>query len=211
MLICDYAPRMCVCARARLHLPDFAFFFPPILASFQGTGSTWMAAKNDRAVRREQEELPTSGSSALTHTRSQSHIQFQPVTHHTTQWQTPRALAHTRSHSHTHFSTVSHTQPQRFGCRLTHSLSAMTKGERGAHVSAGKLIKPTEPLFPKSPQQVRRVRLVFGPVLKPNVWTPAVNRLAASCWMRLDEKRWIWFWSLYSFISLGFNQPHFPL
>ncbi|TNM95148.1 hypothetical protein fugu_017907 [Takifugu bimaculatus] len=112
-----------------------------------------MAAKNDRAVRREQEELPTTGSSALTHTRSQSHIQFHPVTHHTTQWQTPRALAHTRSHSHTHFSTVSHTQPQRFGCRLTHSLSAMTKGERGAHVSAGKLIKPTEPLFPKSPQQ----------------------------------------------------------
>lgn len=160
MLICDYVPRMCV--RARAPPPAWLCVFPPPLASFQGTSSTWMAAKNDRAVRREQEELPTSGSSALTHTRSQSHIQFQPVTHHTTQWQTPRALAHTRSHSHTHFSTVSHTQPQRFGCRLTHSLSAMTKGERGAHVSAGKLIKPTEPLFPKSPQQVRRDRLVLG-------------------------------------------------
>lgn len=147
-----------------------------------------MAAKNDRAFRREQEELPTSGPSALTHTRSQSHIQFHPVTHHTAQWQTPRALAHTRSHSHTHFSTVSHAQPQRFGCRLTHSLSAMAKGERGAHVSAGKLIKPTEPLFPKSPQQVRCSRLVFVSVVKPDVWTPAVNSLAGRDWM---EKRWI--------------------
>lgn len=137
-----------------------------------------MEAKNDRAVRREQEELPTSGSGALTHTRSQSHIQFHPVTH-TTQWQTPRALAYTRSHSHTHFSTISHTQ--RYGCRLTHSLSAMTKGERGAHVSAGKLIKPTEPLFPKSSQQVRSDPLLVCAVKL--VWTPAVNSLAVSCWM----------------------------
>lgn len=146
---------VCVCAFTCLSLRVSHSGFIP-----GHYNSTWMAAKNDRVVRREQEERPTSGSGALTHTRSQSHIQFHPVTH-TTQWQTPRALAHTRSHSHTHFSTVSHTQPQRYGCRLTHSLSAMTKGERGAHVSAGKLIKPTEPLFPKSPQQVRSDHLVL--------------------------------------------------
>lgn len=152
---CTCLSCVCVCAFTCLSLRVSHSGFIP-----GHYNSTWMAAKNDRVVRREQEELPTSGSGALTHTRSQSHIQFHPVTH-TTQWQTPRALAHTRSHSHTHFSTVSHTQPQRYGCRLTHSLSAMTKGERGAHVSAGKLIKPTEPLFPKSPQQVRSDHLVL--------------------------------------------------
>lgn len=114
----------------------------------------WMAAESSRVVRaEEQEELPASGAvTHHTHTRSQSHIQFQPLTH-TTHWQqAPRALAHTRSHSHTHFnnSTPSHTQ--RYGCRLTHSLSAMAKGERGVQGSEG---KPNEPLFPKTSQQVR--------------------------------------------------------
>ncbi|XP_063352552.1 major facilitator superfamily domain-containing protein 2B [Pelmatolapia mariae] len=111
-----------------------------------------MAAESSRVVRaEEQEELPASGAvTHHTHTRSQSHIQFQPLTH-TTHWQqAPRALAHTRSHSHTHFnnSTPSHTQ--RYGCRLTHSLSAMAKGERGVQGSEG---KPNEPLFPKTSQQ----------------------------------------------------------
>ncbi|TKS75910.1 Major facilitator superfamily domain-containing protein 2B [Collichthys lucidus] len=114
-----------------------------------------MAAESGRVVTEEQEELPASGGithAHHAHTRSQSHIQFQPLTH-TTQWQSPRSLAHTRSHSHTHFSAPSHTQSQKYGCRLTHSLSAMTKGEKGAQGSAGKLIKPTEPLFPKTPEQ----------------------------------------------------------
>ncbi|XP_022593503.1 major facilitator superfamily domain-containing protein 2B-like [Seriola dumerili] len=114
-----------------------------------------MAAESGRVVTEEQEELPASGAvthAQHTHTRSQSHIQFQPLTY-TTQWQVPRAVAHTRSHSHTHFNTLSHTQPQKYGCRLTHSLSAMTKGEKGVQGSVGKLIKPTEPLFPKTPQQ----------------------------------------------------------
>ncbi|XP_042359530.1 major facilitator superfamily domain-containing protein 2B [Plectropomus leopardus] len=122
-----------------------------------------MAAENGRVVTEEQDELPASGAAAHVqqnhaHTRSQSHIQFHPLTHTTTsstttQWQPPRALAHTRSHSHTHFNTPSHTQTQKYGCRLTHSLSAMAKGEKGAQGPAGKLNKPTEPLFPKTPQQ----------------------------------------------------------
>ncbi|XP_075940513.1 major facilitator superfamily domain-containing protein 2B [Anarhichas minor] len=120
-----------------------------------------MAAESGRVVTEEQEEPAASGAvtrAHRAHTRSQSHIQFQPLTHSTsttttTQWQAPRALAHTRSHSHTHFSTPSHTPAQKYGCRLTHSLSAMTKGDKGAQGSAGKLIKPTEPLFPKTPQQ----------------------------------------------------------
>ncbi|KAK5880355.1 hypothetical protein CesoFtcFv8_023391 [Champsocephalus esox] len=121
-----------------------------------------MAAESGRVVTEEQqEELPAASGAVThvnhqhhTHTRSQSHIQFHPLTH-TTQWQpaAPRALAHTRSHSHTHFNTPSHTQPQKYGCRLTHSLSAMAKGEKGEKGSAGKLIKPSEPLFPKTPQQ----------------------------------------------------------
>ncbi|KAM6992746.1 LOW QUALITY PROTEIN: major facilitator superfamily domain-containing protein 2B [Tautogolabrus adspersus] len=118
-----------------------------------------MAAESGRVFTEEQEELPAPGAvthvhHAHTHTRSQSHSQFHPLTHTTTaQWQAPRTLAHTRSHSHTHFNTPSHTQTQKYGCRLTHSLSAMTRGEKGAQGSAGKLIKPTEPLFPKTPQQ----------------------------------------------------------
>lgn len=115
-----------------------------------------MAAESSRVVTEEQEELPAPGAHTHmhthTHTRSQSHIQFHPVTH-STQWQAPRTLAHTRSHSHTHFNTPSHTQSHKYGCRLTHSLSAMTKGEKGAQGSAGKFIKPTEPLFPKTPHQ----------------------------------------------------------
>ncbi|KAK2856471.1 hypothetical protein Q5P01_005206 [Channa striata] len=111
-----------------------------------------MAAETGRVVTEEQEELPASGAMRHTHTRSQSHIQFQLLTH-TAQWQPPRTLAHTRSHSHTHFNTSSHTQSQKYGCRLTHSLSTMTKGEKGGQGSVGKLINPTEPLFPRSPQQ----------------------------------------------------------
>ncbi|CAJ1077455.1 major facilitator superfamily domain-containing protein 2B [Xyrichtys novacula] len=117
-----------------------------------------MAAESGRVVTEEQEELPASGAvthvhHAHAHTRSQSHSQFHPLTHTTAQWQAPRTLAHTRSHSHTHFNAPSHTQAQRYSCRLTHSLSAMTRGEKGAQGSAGKLTKPTEPLFPKTPQQ----------------------------------------------------------
>lgn len=113
-----------------------------------------MAAETSRVVTEEQEELAASGATHRTQTRSQSHIQFQPVTH-AAQWQAPRALAHTRSHSHTHFNTPSHVQSQKYGCRLTHSLSAMTKGEKRAQRSVGPLIKPSDPLFPKTPQQVR--------------------------------------------------------
>nr|XP_020459444.1 major facilitator superfamily domain-containing protein 2B-like [Monopterus albus]XP_020459445.1 major facilitator superfamily domain-containing protein 2B-like [Monopterus albus] len=106
-----------------------------------------------RLITEEQEELPVSRAVTHihhTHTRSQSHIHFQPLTHNA-QWQPP--LAHTRSHSHSHFSAPSHTQSQKYGCRLTHSLSAMTKGERGGQGSARKLSKPTEPLCPKTPEQ----------------------------------------------------------
>ncbi|KAM6915225.1 major facilitator superfamily domain-containing protein 2B [Xenentodon cancila] len=109
-----------------------------------------MEAESSRVVTEDQEELPASGARTHTpqvHTRSKSHIQFQPLTH-TTQWQA--TLAHTRSHGHTHFITASHTP---YGCRITHSLSAMTKGERGVQSSGGKLIKPSEPLFPKASQQ----------------------------------------------------------
>lgn len=115
--------------------------------------SMWMAAESGRVFTEEQEELPACGPvthTPHTHTRSQSHIQFQPLSY-TSQWQ---PVAHTRSHSHTHFNAVSHTQPQKYGCRLTHSLSAMTKGERGVQVSVGKSNKPTDPLFSKPPQQV---------------------------------------------------------
>ncbi|XP_040015978.2 major facilitator superfamily domain-containing protein 2B isoform X2 [Gasterosteus aculeatus] len=130
-----------------------------------------MAADSGRVVAQEREEpaAPDAAAAArahCAHTRSQSHIQFQPLTHtasnatsNTTQWKAPRALAHTRSHSHTHFSAPSHTPAQKYGCRLTHSLSAMArgdkgdKGDKGAQGSAGKLILPTEPLFPKTPPQ----------------------------------------------------------
>ncbi|XP_054474699.1 major facilitator superfamily domain-containing protein 2B [Anoplopoma fimbria] len=125
-----------------------------------------MAAESGRVVTEEREELSASGVVTHTHrahTRSQSHIQFQPLTHTTSttasnstttsQWPAPRTLAHTRSHSHTHFGAPSHTPVQKYGCRLTHSLSAMAKGEKGVQGPAGKLIKPSEPLFPKTPQQ----------------------------------------------------------
>ncbi|MEQ2270046.1 hypothetical protein XENORESO_014094 [Xenotaenia resolanae] len=112
-----------------------------------------MATESGRVVREGQEELPVSGAAAAhSHTRSHSHIQFQPLTR-TSQWQA--TLDHTRSHSHTHhFITPSHTQQQRYSCRLTHSLSAMTKAERGGQGSAGKFTKPSEPLFPKTLQQL---------------------------------------------------------
>ncbi|XP_068198408.1 major facilitator superfamily domain-containing protein 2B [Antennarius striatus] len=112
-----------------------------------------METESSRVVTEEQDKLPASGAVTQahhSHTRSQSHIQFHPPTH-TTQWQASRTLAHTRSHSHTHFSAPLHSQ--KYGCRLTHSLSAMTKGEKGAQDSVGRLIKPTDPLFPKAPQQ----------------------------------------------------------
>ncbi|XP_068609734.1 major facilitator superfamily domain-containing protein 2B [Brachionichthys hirsutus] len=110
-----------------------------------------METESSRVVTEEQDKLPASGSVTQAHARrSQSHVQFQPLTH-TAQWQAPRTLAHTRSHSHTHFGASLHTQ--KYGCHLTHSLSAMTRGERGAQDSAGRLIKPTDPLFPKAPQQ----------------------------------------------------------
>ncbi|XP_028996193.1 major facilitator superfamily domain-containing protein 2B [Betta splendens] len=111
-----------------------------------------MAAATGRVVTAEQEERAAPGAVHRAHTRSQSHIQFQPLTR-AAQWQAPRALAHTRSHSHTHFGAHSHAQTQKHGCRLTHSLSAMTKGEKRAQGSVAQLIKPTDPLFPKDPQQ----------------------------------------------------------
>jgi len=107
--------------------------------------------EEEEEERVEEEEPAASGAvtRAAHTTRSQSHVQFQPRTHSSAQWQpAPRALAPTRSHSHTHFTTPrAHT----YGGRLTHSLSAMA----GARGSTGKLIKPTDPLFPKTPRQVR--------------------------------------------------------
>lgn len=41
----------------------------------------------------------------------------------------------------------------------------MAKGERGAQGPAGKLIKPTEPLFPKTPQQVSSPVCVASPLV----------------------------------------------
>lgn len=91
------------------------------------------------------EELP------VTH-GARSHVHVQPPPR-TAQWQA--TLAHSRSPSYTHFVAPAHAQPQRYGCRLTHGLSAMSRGERAAQGSAGKLGKPSEPLFPKTSQQVR--------------------------------------------------------
>lgn len=120
----------------------------------------WQSSQNGRVV--PEEELEPHRA----HPRSQSHLQFHPVTHHnnsggrttttnnssSTQWQSPGVLAHTRSYSHSHFNA--HTQAQHYSCQLTHSLSTMTKGDRGAQVSgAGKFVKATEPLYPKSPHQ----------------------------------------------------------
>lgn len=155
-----YVPAF-LCLDVAQHVCHWLCALPPVWiwrslsGLIPGNNSVWMAAESGRVVTEEQEELPASGAVTHTHhahTRSQSHIQIHPLTHNT-QWQAPRALAHTRSHSHNHFSASSHTQ--KYGCRLTHSLSAMTKGERAAQGAAGKLNKPTEPLCPKTPQQVR--------------------------------------------------------
>lgn len=169
--LCFSFLHMCDTA-ASLTLPLPPPLPPPLPAPFQTHSSTRMAADSGRVVAQEREEPAAPDAAAArahcAHTRSQSHIQFQPLTHtasnatsNTTQWKAPRALAHTRSHSHTHFSAPSHTPAQKYGCRLTHSLSAMArgdkgdKGDKGAQGSAGKLILPTEPLFPKTPPQVR--------------------------------------------------------
>ncbi|XP_008277834.1 major facilitator superfamily domain-containing protein 2B [Stegastes partitus] len=121
-----------------------------------------MAAEgSSRVVTEAQEELQTSGAvSAHTHrgaqrTRSHNtaHVQqFQLWTHSsstitttTTQRQQQPHRAHTRSH-HDHFGAPTHAT-------YSLSLSAMTKGERGAQGSGGKLIKPSEPLFPKTSHQ----------------------------------------------------------
>ncbi|XP_077568095.1 major facilitator superfamily domain-containing protein 2B [Stigmatopora nigra] len=99
-----------------------------------------MAAQSVRVVREEEEaEAVPSGLPA----RSQSHVQFPP-----------RLLAHTRSLSHTHFNTPSQKKGT---CRLTHSLSAMARGENGTPrglTSAKKMLKPTVALLDaKVPQQ----------------------------------------------------------
>ncbi|KAM9703525.1 major facilitator superfamily domain-containing protein 2B isoform 2-T3 [Menidia menidia] len=109
-----------------------------------------MAAGRGRVLAEEQEELPAY--MAVAHARGQSHIHFQPLTR-TVQWQA--TLSHGRSHSqsHSHFIPPSHAQPRRFGCRFTHGLSAMTKGEKGAQGPAERFTKPSEPLFPKASQQ----------------------------------------------------------
>ncbi|XP_021174281.2 major facilitator superfamily domain-containing protein 2B isoform X1 [Fundulus heteroclitus] len=108
-----------------------------------------MAAERGRAVSEGQEELPASGAAA--HSRPRSHIPFQPLTR-TSQWQA--TLDHTRSHGRAHhFIIPQHAQQQRYSCRLAHNLSAMTKVESRAQGSAGKLPKPSAPLFPKTPQQ----------------------------------------------------------
>lgn len=147
--------------------------------------SMWMATEGGRVVvPGPHEELPASG--AVTHAaRSPSHIHFQPPTR-TSQWQA--TLAHGRSHSHTHFiAAASHTQPQRYSCRLAHSLSAMSRGQKGAQGSAGKLSKPSEPLFPKTSQQVSSfVFLYFWSQtlwLSCNLWKGRmVLELNLICW-----------------------------
>ncbi|XP_051909162.1 major facilitator superfamily domain-containing protein 2B isoform X1 [Hippocampus zosterae] len=102
-----------------------------------------MAAESVRVVQEEQEEEEEEAAQSDLPPRSQSHIQFPP-----------RLLAHTRSLSHTHFGAAS--QKKRT-CRLTHSLSAMARGENGTHgglATAGKMLKPTETLLDaKVPQQ----------------------------------------------------------
>ncbi|XP_077443595.1 major facilitator superfamily domain-containing protein 2B [Stigmatopora argus] len=99
-----------------------------------------MAAQSVRVVREEEEEAVPSELPA----RSQSHVQFPP-----------RLLAHTRSLSHTHFVAPSQKKGT---CRLTHSLSAMARGEKngtpGGLASAKKMLKPTVALLDaKVPQQ----------------------------------------------------------
>ncbi|XP_014848002.1 PREDICTED: major facilitator superfamily domain-containing protein 2B isoform X1 [Poecilia mexicana] len=112
-----------------------------------------MAAEfRSRAVSGGQEEPPASGAVAHSHARSHDgHLQFQPLTR-TSQWQA--TLDHTRSHARTHhFITPSRAQQPRYSCRLTHSLTAMTKAERGVQGSAEKMTKAGEPLVPKASKQ----------------------------------------------------------
>ncbi|GLD59637.1 major facilitator superfamily domain-containing protein 2B-like protein [Lates japonicus] len=174
-----------------------------------------MAAENGRVVTEEQEELPASKTvthGQHTHTRSQSHIQFQPLTY-TTQWQAPHAVAHTRSHSHTHFSTPSHTQPHKYGCRLTHSLSAMAKGEKVVQSSVGRLIKPTDPLFPKTPQQND---LSQGAIMQMVGCTPFLVVSYFYLWFvpPFISGRFIWylgFYCLYQTLITCFHVPYSAL
>ncbi|XP_043962411.1 major facilitator superfamily domain-containing protein 2B isoform X3 [Gambusia affinis] len=111
-----------------------------------------MAAEfHSRAVSGGQEEPPASGAVAHSRARSHGHLQFQPLTR-TSQWQA--TLDHTRSHARTHhFITPPRAAQPRYSCRLTHSLTAMTKAERGVQGSAEKMTKASEPLVPKAPQQ----------------------------------------------------------
>ncbi|XP_061125764.1 major facilitator superfamily domain-containing protein 2B isoform X1 [Syngnathus typhle] len=99
-----------------------------------------MAAERVRVVQEEEQEEAVQSSLPA---RSQSHVQFPP-----------RLLAHTRSLSHTQFGAPS--QKKRTS-RLTHSLSAMARGENGAQgglAAAGKMLKPAEALLDaKIPQQ----------------------------------------------------------
>ncbi|KAF7231326.1 transcript variant X3 [Nothobranchius furzeri] len=120
-----------------------------------------MATERGRVVTGGQELLPASRAVAhtpcSTHIRSLSHFQFQPPPPplpppRTSQWQA--TLSHSRSHSHTHFIAPSHMQSQKYSCRLPHSLSAMTKGDRGVQGPGGKLIKSSEPLFHKTSPQI---------------------------------------------------------
>ncbi|XP_054900133.1 major facilitator superfamily domain-containing protein 2B isoform X2 [Poeciliopsis prolifica] len=117
-----------------------------------------MAAEfHSRAVCGGQEEPPASGAVAHWHARSHGHLQFQPPTR-TSQWQA--TLDHTRSHARTHhFIAPSRAQQPRYSCRLTHSLTAMTKAERGMQGSAEKMTKASEPLVPKAPQQALQTNL----------------------------------------------------
>ncbi|XP_043962410.1 major facilitator superfamily domain-containing protein 2B isoform X2 [Gambusia affinis] len=117
-----------------------------------------MAAEfHSRAVSGGQEEPPASGAVAHSRARSHGHLQFQPLTR-TSQWQA--TLDHTRSHARTHhFITPPRAAQPRYSCRLTHSLTAMTKAERGVQGSAEKMTKASEPLVPKAPQQSLQTNL----------------------------------------------------
>uniref|UniRef100_A0AAQ5X1W3 Major facilitator superfamily domain containing 2B n=1 Tax=Amphiprion ocellaris TaxID=80972 RepID=A0AAQ5X1W3_AMPOC len=118
------------------------------------------AESSSRVVTEAQEELRTSGAvtahthRGAQHTRSHGHVQQSqlwahspniPTTTTTTQRQQQPHRAHTRSHNH--FGAPTHAK---YSLSLS---SAMTKGERGAQSSGGKLIKPSEPLFPKTSHQ----------------------------------------------------------
>ncbi|XP_062415751.1 major facilitator superfamily domain-containing protein 2B [Pungitius pungitius] len=158
-----------------------------------------MAADSGTEEREEPAASDAVARAHCAHTRSQSHVQFQPPTQAassttsntattTTQWKAPRAIAHTRSHSHTHFSTASHTPAQKYGCRLTHSLSAMARGGHGDKGDKGAEGKPTEPLFPKTlPPQVRAPAACLPCCCCCCCWTRAAGckRYIASTCLRL--------------------------